>query len=181
MSECLLAERLRAGETDAVEQIVIDHSDRLFRSAMLLCGNPSRAEDLVQETFFQACRSATRFRGTSAIFTWLYGILLNVHRKQSRKAFRLVFRQDLPEDELDPEQTPDRSADADAIAALVADQLLKLSVKHREVIVLHYYEHASVEEMARILQVGKGTVKSRLHYARERLRILLPEELNLIS
>ena len=65
-----------------------------------------------------------------------------------------------------------------SIAVLVSEALQQLSVKHREVIVLHYCENMPVDDIARKLQVGSGTVKSRLHYARKHLGSLLPEEVN---
>jgi RNA polymerase sigma-70 factor (ECF subfamily) len=178
MGEERLGELLRTGQPAALEQLVALYGDRLFRSAVLLGGGEELAEELVQETFVQAIRSAAKFRGQSAVFTWLYGILLNVNRKRYRKSFRLIFTDQPPER---PEETPANPAwamDADVVANLVAETLLQLSLKHREVIVLHYYEDMSIDDIATQVRVGSGTVKSRLHYARERLRNLLPEELN---
>ena len=81
----------------------------------------------------------------------------------------------LPEEQVVTEHS---SADAATTAVLVSEALQQLSVKHREVIVLHYYENMPVDDIARQLQVGSGTVKSRLHYARKHLGSLLPEEVN---
>jgi RNA polymerase sigma-70 factor (ECF subfamily) len=69
--------------------------------------------------------------------------------------------------------------DAATVSKLVAAALQRLSANHREVIVLHYYDGLSVDEIAGIVRVGAGTVKSRLYYARESLRRLLPPDLNL--
>ena len=115
------------------------------------------------------------------MFTWLYGILLNVNRRRSRNAFRLIFTHLLPEVASGSPDGPDLSADTEHVVAIISAALQQLSVKHREVIVLHYYEHLSIEDTARQICVSCGTVKSRLHYAREHLRRLLPKELNLFA
>lgn len=133
----------------------------------------------MQETFLRAIRSAAKFRGQSAVFTWLYGILLNVNRKRCRNIFRLIFTDTLPEREAELPPGPAPSLDAAAVSQIVLTAMRRLSVKHREVIVLHYYENMPIDDIARQMQVGCGTVKSRLHYARECLRKLLPDDLNL--
>src|SRR3954464_14172722 len=71
------------------------HGDRLLRSAYLLCGDATEAQDLVQETFLQALKSADRFRGESAVHTWLHGILLNLSRHHWRKQKRVVLDENI--------------------------------------------------------------------------------------
>jgi RNA polymerase sigma-70 factor (ECF subfamily) len=159
-------------------ELIDSHGDRLLRSAYLLCGNRTEAQDLVQETYLQAMKSGHRFRGESAVYTWLYGILLNVCRRHYRKQKRLVLDEDrmlcaayqnVPADELD------RGITSRGLELA----LKKLSPVHREVIVLRYYENMKMAEMASQLAVSKGTVKSRLHYAVRCLVGLIPDELNL--
>ncbi len=181
MDEQSIVESLQAGEPAALEQLVDLHGDKLFRSAVLLCGDEQIAEDLVQETFLRAFRAASNFRGQSAVFTWMYGILLNVNRKRSRNVFRLIFTDELPEREAEDPVGTASFADEDTVAILVSKALRKLSVKHREVIVLYYYGDMAIDDIAAQIGVGSGTVKSRLHYAKERLRDFLPKELNLFA
>src|SRR6266446_3726570 len=78
-----------------LQELIESYGDRLLRSACLLCGDETEAQDLVQETFVQALKSAHRFRGDSAVYTWLHGILLNVCRRHLRKQKRLVFDEGL--------------------------------------------------------------------------------------
>jgi RNA polymerase sigma-70 factor, ECF subfamily len=80
MDEEQLVRGLRSQDPGAVQELVVSHGDRLFRSACLLCGDQAEAQDLVQETLFQAVRSAPRFRDCSTGYTWLHGILLNLTR-----------------------------------------------------------------------------------------------------
>jgi RNA polymerase sigma-70 factor (ECF subfamily) len=156
------------------------HGDRLLRSAYLLCGNRTEAQDLVQETYLQAMKSGDRFRGDSAVYTWLYGILLNLCRRDFRRQKRLVFEEErvlgaafqtVPAGELDR-----------GIASRSLELALqKLSLVHREVIVLRYYESMKIAAMASQLGISKGTVKSRLHYAVRCLVELIPSEMNLFA
>src|SRR3984957_754310 len=79
-----------AGPFD-VQEFIDVHGDRLLRSAYLLCGDETEAQDLVQETLIQAIKSWQRFRGESAIYTWIHGILLNLCHRYYRKQKRLVY------------------------------------------------------------------------------------------
>src|SRR5213594_980177 len=77
------------------EELLSAHGDRLLRSAYLLCGDETEAQDLVQETFLQALKSTHRFRGDSLVYTWLHGILRNLSHRHLRKQKRLVFEEEL--------------------------------------------------------------------------------------
>jgi RNA polymerase sigma-70 factor (ECF subfamily) len=163
-----------------IREWIDSHGDRLLRSACLLCGDETEAQDLVQETFLQALKSIGLFRGESAVYTWLHGILLNLCRRHFRKQKHLVFEEEpflkqsfrpMPADELDQNFYTNN--------LMIA--VRKLSPEHREVIDLRYYENLRIEEMAAQLGVSKGTVKSRLHYAVRRLETLIPDEMNLFS
>lgn len=156
------------------------HGDRLLRSAFLLCGNATEAQDLVQETFLQALKSAHRFRGESAPYTWLHGILLNVSRHHRRRQQRLVLDETIALD------TPaagagEAEADREFRATRLTHALQTLSAEHREVIVLRFYDNRKIHEIAAQTGVSAGTVKSRLHYALRCLEKLVPDELNLFS
>ena len=163
-----------------LQELIDSHGDRLVRSACLLCGDETEAQDLVQETFVQALKSAHRFRGDSAIYTWLHGILLNLCRRYLRKQKRLVFDEEPLLKETSPPCPVDES-DRDFCAAGLAVALRKLSPEDREVIVLRYYEEMRIEEIARQIGASKGTVKSRLHYAVRHLEKLIPTEMNLFA
>jgi RNA polymerase sigma-70 factor (ECF subfamily) len=168
------------GETASIDigALIGAHGDRLLRSACLLCGDAAEAQDLVQETFVQALKSAHRFRGDSAVYTWLHGILLNLCRRSYRKGRRLVLDEErVLEASVLP--NPADGMDRSLFAASLARALQALSPEHREAIVLRYYENMKLEEIARQTGVSKGTVKSRLHYAVRCLERLIPGEMNL--
>jgi RNA polymerase sigma-70 factor (ECF subfamily) len=163
-----------------LRELMAAHGDRLLRSAYLLCGNETEAQDLVQETFLQALKSAYRFRGDSAVYTWLSGILRNLSHRHLRKQKRFVF------DEALVLKAPDQpssvgASDHDFCSAKLAQALQQLSPEHREVVVLRYYENLKIQEIAEQTGVSKGTVKSRLFYAVRSLEQMLPSEMNLFG
>jgi RNA polymerase sigma-70 factor, ECF subfamily len=161
-------------------QVWLDaHGERLLRSAYLLCGNQTDAQDLVQETFLQAFKAAHRFRGDSAVYTWLHGILLNVNRRRWRKQKRFVFDDHLLETPVEP--PVESEADREFRFSRLARAVQALSPEHREVIVLKYYENLKIEQIAAQTGVSVGTIKSRLHYAVRCLAKLVPSELNFFA
>jgi len=178
MNEAEIVAAMRGGDTAAVEELVRLYGNRLLRSAYLLCGNETDAQDLVQDTLILAVRSARRFRGKSALYTWLHGILLSLTRHYHRKRKRIVYTDEPPTQRIPAPSHSDR-ADVEAASSVLADAIRRLSGPHREVIILRYYEGMKIHEIARHIGVTKGTVKSRLHYATRRLRELIPPELNL--
>src|SRR5215469_7516780 len=91
MDERKLVAALKNQEPEAVQELVRAYGDRLLRSAFLLCGSETDAEDLVQETFLQAIRSTRRFGARSTLYTWLHAILLNLSRHYHRERKRLVY------------------------------------------------------------------------------------------
>ena len=156
------------------------YGDRLLRSAYLLCGDATEAQDLVQETFLQALKSAHRFRGESAIYTWLHGILLNLSRHHWRRQKRVVLDENIAL-ETPIDGAAEAHADREFRATRLARALQTLSPEHREVIVLRYYENLKIHEIAAQTGVSAGTTKSRMHYALRCLEKLVPDELNLFA
>lgn len=183
MNDEQLVAALKAGEPGAVQDLMQDlldsYGDRLLRSAFLLCGNETEAQDFVQETFLHAMRSVHRFQGRSTVYTWLHAILLNLIRNHRRGQKRLVYDDTL----IDQEIAEENPAQLDASMASSALQLAlqQLSSAHREVVVLRYYENMKIHEIASHLGVSTGTVKSRLHYAIQELQKIVPGELNLFG
>ena len=181
MDEEQLVQGLRCQDPGAVQELVASHGERLFRSACLLCGDQSEAQDLVQETLLQAVRSAPRFRGHSAIYTWLHGILLNLTRHYHRDRKRLVYDEELAQLEAAPQAEYSSPSDLEMTAGALTEALGSLSGPHREILVLRFYEAMKLHEIAAHLGISKGTVKSRLHYAIAEMQRRMPDELNLFG
>jgi len=181
MDEEQLVQGLRSQDPRAVQEMVASHGDRLFRSACLLCGDQSEAQDLVQETLLQAVRSVPRFRGASTVYTWLHGILLNLTRHYHRDRKRLVYDEELARQEPAPAEEHPSRLDVEMTSGALADALDGLSGSHREVLILRFYEDMKIHEIAAHLGISSGTVKSRLHYAIAEMQRRLPDELNLFG
>lgn len=174
-----LVTALKSQDPAAVQELLDAYGDRLLRSAFLLCGNETEAQDLVQETFLQALRSVHRFQGRSSLYTWLHAILLNLSRHYHRSQKRIIYDDELVDREL-ADENPGQ-LDAVTASSALQEALQRLTSAHREVIVLRYYENLKIHEIAGHLGVSGGTVKSRLHYAIQELQKILPGELNLFG
>src|SRR5580704_2351505 len=156
MNDQAFVTALKAGDPDAVQQLLDHYGDRLLRSAFLLCGNETEAQDLVQETFLQAIRSVHRFQGRSTVYTWLHGILLNLTRHYRRGQKRIVYDESLVEREtVDGNPT---QLDVQTASSALHTALQQLSSAHRYVIVLRYYEDMKIHEIAGHLGISTGTV-----------------------
>jgi RNA polymerase sigma-70 factor (ECF subfamily) len=180
-----LAARFARAEDGAFEAVVARYHPRIHRLAYRLLGwSAADADDVVQEVFLAALRSAGKFRGQSSLGTWLTTITLNqcrTHRRGLLARLRLITRFSstaTPRKEAPPADVP--AADADAFAH-VQSALRHLSPRDREIIVLHYLEQHSVDQIAALLNLTRGAVDVRLHRARKRVREVLgvtPQEEN---
>ena len=180
-----LVERLQAGEPAAFDHLVRERSGEIYGLLCRLTQDREEARDLTQETFLQAFRFITKFRGDADLRTWLYRIAINQARNQQRW-WRRIFRDvtvsleaisntfyEPPlglrlQDHMsaNPEQmTLTRERDERLIAALGA-----LHSSFREVVILRDIEGLSYEEIAGALEISVGTVKSRLSRGRAELR-----------
>ncbi len=147
-----------------MDRVVRDHYDAVYRFCARRVG-VGRAADASQETFLTAQRAIRRFRGDSSLRTWILGIALNECRRLIRRggADPLPLEVDLACPTADDETAV---VDRQALAAALA----RLSDDHREVVLLHELQGLTYEEVAAILKVPVGTVKSRLHHAFLNLR-----------
>lgn len=166
----VLLARINHGSQGAFRELVKRHGRYLYRVAYSLTGNAADAEDIVQETFIAVINS--KFRGESAVRTWLVQILVRRSAMLRRSLRRLRKRVGGMSEASD---LGDRPAGASASEGLdarldLAVMLETLSLEHRQVIVLREVEGMSYEEMATVLGVPRGTVESRLHRARGELR-----------
>ncbi len=181
MDQEKLVGALKSLDRGAIGELVETHGDRLLRSAFLLCGNETEAQDLVQDAFVEAIRAIHRFRGDSGLYTWLHSILLNLTRHYHRDRGRIIYDSELAARAAPVYEEQPTQLDADAASSALSHALRQLSDSHREVLVLRYYEHLKIQEMAERLGISKGTVKSRLHYAIREMEKLLPAEMNLFG
>ncbi|MHB8524158.1 MAG: RNA polymerase sigma factor [Limisphaerales bacterium] len=172
----------RAGDAAAFCRVIEPRQTRLFRQAVVLCRDPTVAEDLVAETLVEAWKSLRHYNETCRLSTWLYAILLHRHQKTLRRArSRPIPLSALPALEAEQREasqqnlaatgpTPAETAADNERAAQLRQWIDALPEKHRQVILLRFFEEASMSDMAAVLHCSVGTVKSRLHHALEKLR-----------
>jgi RNA polymerase sigma-70 factor (ECF subfamily) len=163
-----------------VDEASREHFARIHRAALVLTGNPWDADDLAQETFLIMARSADRFEGRSNVYTWLYGILLNLERRERRRNGMRNRKLRLAWDEA---PRGERSVPAAETSIEVAEWkrslwsvVATLPDGQRQTLVLRYSEHLSYEEIARTMNCPVGTVKSRVFHAVAALRDRLTED-----
>ncbi|HEV2693727.1 MAG TPA: RNA polymerase sigma factor, partial [Verrucomicrobiae bacterium] len=180
--EQALLVRARAGETEAFCHLISPLQARLLRQAAALAGDVSTAEDLVSETLVEAWKSLPRYNQNCRFSTWLYSILLHRHWKSLRHARRrpLAFAwlsffetRDLHERQENlpsPEPSPAEMMTENETGIRLRQCLERLPQPHRQVVLLRFFEDASLTEIAGVLGCSVGTVKSRLHHALEKLR-----------
>ncbi len=179
--DAALIERCRAGDLTAFEPLVEKYRQRVWRLAYNFLRDREEAWDVAQEAFIRAYQALPSFRGQSAFYTWLYRIVMNVaaDRARSRGARGRAFGTErVPEEDWDRVLADQNAADEapDAAAARreqrrkIDEALALLPEHHRKIIVLSDLEGLSYREIADTLEIPMGTVMSRLHNARKRLR-----------
>jgi len=178
--ESELVRRARRGDREAFGALVQRYQQRVVGVARALVHNPDDALELGQETFIRAFQNLSSFEGRSSFSTWLYRIASNLAIDWRRKENRYPVAHG---EEADNELRKIPSAQGDSFGAVARDELnhkvrealKQLTPEHRQVILLREMEGLSYEEISEILDCPKGTVMSRLHYARSHLRSLLKD------
>ena len=182
-TEALLIAELCEGDETAFAALVEKYKRTVYRIAMQITQNHADADDVMQESFIKAYRSIHTFRQDAAFETWLYRIAVNealnfVKRRDRRREY--AFDEET-EAAIDPvtlrkaqeARDPHLLAEKAELRQWVTKAVNSLSLKHRTVVHLHEFEGLTHAEIAAILNCSEGTVRSRLHYARKKLRTLL--------
>jgi len=167
-----LYEEIKADREAGARRLVAEYRSRLMAVAMGLTSSSHEAEDLVFRTFEQVILKIDTYKATGSFYYWVCSILTNYHRMDLRKAAsRPKFTGDGTIPEVAAEETGDIAdrMDFDATAETVREAVRELPDNFREVVVFRYFDEMSVEDIAMVTGLNVGTVKSRLHYAKEAL------------
>ncbi|HEY3363463.1 MAG TPA: sigma-70 family RNA polymerase sigma factor [Symbiobacteriaceae bacterium] len=176
MQDLWLIYRCRHGDTDAFGALYQRHCRSVYRTALNLVRDPTIAEDITQEAFATAFHQIGSLRSAGAFRTWLYRIVVSRATRFLRAEGgerRPLSLEILPEGQSPVTQDPmAAAADLDELAAL-RRAVLHLEDDLRLPVLLHYYSGLPLAEVAAILAIPRGTVKSRLYTARRRLAVAL--------
>lgn len=163
----LLAIRCQMGERDGFDDLIRRWNDPLWRYLRRLAGNDQDAQELVQDVWICVLRGITRLRDASKLRAWLFGIARRVAMDALRAQYAAPRIEDVSE--VDPPAIGDHDTLHDDLNA-VEQELLRLPVIEREILTLFYLQELSLHEVADVLAIPVGTVKSRLFRARQLLR-----------
>jgi len=184
-----LVRALREGSEGAYETLLARFQQPVYNLALRLLDDPPDASDVVQEVFLKVFRNVGHFRGQSSLKTWIFRIAINEAHNQRRWFFRHRCREVGMEDREEESRSP-----ADLLAdhtpspfdyvfdrekqALIEEALARINPSFRDAVVLRDITNLSYEEIADVLQVSLGTVKSRILRGREALRQQLEKRLH---
>ena len=173
-SDEILLEQIAAGSKPAMHALFVRHRTYVYRWLLRFVSNDTIAEDLLSEVFLDVWRQAGRFQCLSSVSTWL--MLIARHKALSarrRRTERAELAEKIEATVADPADDPEVALQEKNRDALLRRALTRLSREHREVVDLVYYHEKSVDEVAQILGVPPGTVKTRMFYARKKLAELV--------
>lgn len=181
MSEELLAQKAAKGDSLAFEELLRAYEKRVYNMALKMTANPDDAADLTQEAFIRVWRSLKDFKGDSKFSTWLFRIVSNLcadhaRRQSRRKETPLIFGEEddayeyePPDERFEPERELSQKELREELDAAIAS----LGDDHREIFLMREVYDLSYAEIGEALGLEEGTVKSRLHRTRQKLREFL--------
>jgi len=179
-ADFVIVKRVQAGDVAAFDQLIRKYRERVFGVVYNLTSNREDTADLTQDAFIKAFQSINRFQGQSSFFTWLYKIAVNTTLSHLRKnRLRSFFSLEKMQEEdtstqilaqLTDKQGVERDSYLKELQEKLNEAMQKLSIKHRTVITLFEIDGLSHTEIAQIVGCSEGTVRSRLHYAKQFLQ-----------
>jgi len=179
-SDWQIVQKVQAGDVAAFDRLIVKYRERVYGVIYNMAANREDAADLAQDSFIKAFQSINRFQGQSSFFTWLYRIAVNstlTHLRKARLRSFFSFEKIHEEDksaEIINQLTDKKGADRELFVKELQEKLneamLKLSIKHRTVVTLFEIDGLSHEEIAEVMDCSVGTVRSRLHYAKQLLQ-----------
>jgi RNA polymerase sigma-70 factor (ECF subfamily) len=177
--------RVRQGDLEALGELYNRYRTQVFRTALAITRNRETAEDILQEVFLKVHRYAERIEPSLSLGPWLYRVTANLcYTQLSRQKRWIAALEDVFENVVAPSSRscPERRFERGEVQSVLQQAIDLLNPNQKIVIVLHYLAGLSLKEIADILEIPEGTVKSRLYYGRENLRrklannrVLFPE------
>ena len=188
IDDAVLVEQCRQGDSEAMERLILKYQNRVYNVILKMCANADDAAELTQETFVKVIENIDKFEGRSSFYTWAFRIAVNLTLNYCHRSGGLGLKSlDAEDDEhygqarqqlkefLSDDSSPDPAAVAanKELCAIVVKTLTKLDEAQRTVVVLRDIEGMSYAQIAKVLDVELGTVRSRLSRARSNLREIM--------
>lgn len=182
MQDELLIRRAQRGDADAFEQLLLEHQKNVYNLCYRMAGNPDDAMDLSQETFLRAWRCLDQYQFASAFSTWLYRLCSNIcidflRRRRRQQTVPLTFEDADGEEQTyavpDAQPLPEEQVELKLTRETLAAAMAQLLPEDRAVLQLRVVNEMSYEQIADVLDIQIGTVKSRLSRARNQLKKIL--------
>ena len=183
-----LVRRFQLGDSGAMEQLVVRYQDRIFNVLFKMCGNADDAAELTQDTFVKVIENIEKFKGRSSFYTWAFRIgvnlTLNFCKRRKKVGYSSLDSEQYEAEQqgkndlkrfLSDEGSPDPAglAQKKEVGRLLVKALDKLDEPHKAVVVLRDIEGMNYNQIAEVLDLELGTVKSRLSRARSNLKEIL--------
>ena len=177
-----LVARVRDGDLKALGELYERYKTSIYRTALAITRDEGVAEDILQDTFLKVYDHANRIDETVPLGPWLYRVAVNLAYSWTNRVKRWLhsLHGTLDRWVLSGQPHPEAAAAEQEWAHTLQRAINALPPAHRVVIILHYLDGLSLREIAYVTDVPEGTVKSRLYYAREKLRDILEREQNLV-
>jgi RNA polymerase sigma-70 factor (ECF subfamily) len=181
----VLVQQCRQGDSAAMERLICKYQNRIYNTILKICANPDDAAELTQDTFVKVIENIDKFEGRSSFYTWAFRIAMNLTLNHCKRSSKLTFTSletERKENNWRPKQIlkeflrNDASPDPAIVAqnrelcVLVQKALMELDDTRRTVIVLRDIEGMNYAQIAMVLELELGTVKSRISRARNNLR-----------
>lgn len=188
IDDSVLVKLCQKGDCDAMERLIIKYQNRIYNIILKICANTEDAAELTQDTFVKVIENIGKFEGKSSFYTWLFRVAVNLTLSWCKRNVKLGFRS------IDSEYTEAEGAESQSLKDVLADSnvppvselaenrelcrivmnlLMKLDDPQRTVLVLRDIEGMDYAQIAKVLDVELGTVKSRISRARANLRDIM--------
>ena len=187
LDDSVLIRRCQRGDPEAMSCLIVKYQDRVYNTILKICHNRDDAAELTQDTFVKVLENLNSFRGKSSFYTWLFRVAVNHTLNYCKRRFKLSpVSLDAENDRFQDGKTklaavlsdpngvdPAIVAQQKELSRVIIDLIGQLQQDYRAVLVLRDIEQMSYAEIAEVLEIETGTVKSRLSRARAKLRQLL--------
>jgi len=181
LDEKLLIEKSIQGDSESFEKLILSCEKKVYNIALKILGNEADAYDAAQDTFIKVYKNLENFKGNSSFSTWVYritsNVCLDIIRKNKNKKNTVSIDKEIEFDDSDATfEIEDRNADTEEKilekerSEALHKALSRLNPEQREILVLREFQNLSYDEIANVLNIGTGTVKSKISRARAALK-----------